>query len=73
MARKTKTSDVTRILRLLRKQYPDAECALNYETPVQLLVATILSAQCTDEAGQYCDGRAFPALPRLHPISRGLP
>lgn len=36
------------IVRLLTKQYPDAHCALNYETPLQLLVATILSAQCTD-------------------------
>lgn len=37
------------IARRLRKQYPDATCALRYATPVQLLVATILSAQCTDE------------------------
>ena len=33
---------------LLAKQYPDARCALNYENPLQLLIATILSAQCTD-------------------------
>jgi len=33
----------------LGKLYPDATCSLDYETPVQLLVATILSAQCTDE------------------------
>lgn len=37
------------ILSRLREYYPDAKCALNYETPFQLLVATILSAQCTDE------------------------
>jgi endonuclease III len=36
------------ILRLLKKQYPDAKCALNYENPLQLLIATVLSAQCTD-------------------------
>src|SRR3954466_4756716 len=36
------------ITRLLAKLYPDAHCALNYETPLQLLIATILSAQCTD-------------------------
>src|ERR1700752_5280016 len=34
--------------RVLAKRYPDAECALHYENPLQLLVATILSAQCTD-------------------------
>ena len=32
----------------LAKLYPDAHCALNHETPLQLLIATILSAQCTD-------------------------
>lgn len=37
------------ILQRLRKAHPDAECALVHETPLQLLVATILSAQCTDE------------------------
>src|SRR5437773_1304431 len=36
------------VVRLLKKQYPDAQCALHYENPLQLLVATVLSAQCTD-------------------------
>lgn len=40
---------IGRIIRLLQKAYPEAECALNFSTPFQLLVATILSAQCTDE------------------------
>ena len=38
-----------KVVRALRKAYPDAECALEFSTPLQLLVATILSAQCTDE------------------------
>lgn len=37
------------ICRGLRKQYPDAKCALNHSSPVELLIATIMSAQCTDE------------------------
>src|SRR5207245_8166376 len=37
-----------RIVRILAKEYPDARCALQHENPVQLLIATILSAQCTD-------------------------
>ncbi len=37
------------IVRLLEQTYPDAQCALNFTTPLELLVATILSAQCTDE------------------------
>ncbi len=36
------------IIEGLKKQYPDAHCALDHENPLQLLVATILSAQCTD-------------------------
>ena len=37
-----------RIVRRLARAYPDARCALQFETPFELLVATILSAQCTD-------------------------
>jgi endonuclease-3 len=39
---------VRRLLRLLAKLYPETRTALEYRSPVQLLVATILSAQCTD-------------------------
>jgi endonuclease-3 len=38
----------TRIAAALRAAYPDAHCELNFSTPLELLVATILSAQCTD-------------------------
>jgi endonuclease-3 len=40
---------VARILELLDRHYPDARCSLDFSTPLELLVATILSAQCTDE------------------------
>ena len=43
-----KMKDINKILDELEKLYPDAQCELNYETPFELLVATILSAQCTD-------------------------
>jgi endonuclease-3 len=36
------------VVKLLAREYPGAECELDYETPWQLLVATVLSAQCTD-------------------------
>jgi len=39
---------VGRILEILGRTYPDARCELNFSTPLELLVATILSAQCTD-------------------------
>ena len=38
-----------RILRRLRKEYPNAKCELDWKTPLELAVATILSAQCTDK------------------------
>lgn len=37
------------ITALLKKRYPDAKCALCFKSPLELLIATILSAQCTDE------------------------
>jgi len=37
------------IIRTLKRAYPDAKCSLNHTNPFELLVATILSAQCTDE------------------------
>ncbi len=40
---------VTNILRILKKQYPQANCALKHKNALELLVATILSAQCTDK------------------------
>lgn len=60
------------ILTRLKRLYPDATCSLNYETPVQLLVATMLSAQCTDERvnqvtpalfARYPDAAALAAAP----------
>lgn len=51
------------ILVILKRLYPDATCTLNYETPVQLLVATILSAQCTDERVNKVTPTLFSRFP----------
>ena len=68
---KKKAREITQaitILAELERLYPDAHCALHHETPLQLLVATILSAQCTDARvnmvtpalfERYPDARAF--------------
>lgn len=42
-------SQAKKVVAALAKGYPDAECALVHDSPFQLLIATILSAQCTDE------------------------
>ena len=43
------TDEVVKIIKLLKKTYPDAKCSLNFETPFELAIAVMLSAQCTDE------------------------
>ncbi len=44
-----KTETVSRVLDVLEKEYPDARVTLDFQNPLQLLIATILAAQCTDE------------------------
>jgi len=51
------------IIRRLREEYPDARCSLNFENPFQLLVATILSAQCTDERVNQVTPALFARYP----------
>ena len=47
-------------------EYPEARCALNFNNPFELLVATILSAQCTDERVNLVTGVIFRKYPRPH-------
>jgi len=62
---------VAEIVSRLKLEYPNSKCSLNYKTPFQLLVATILSAQCTDERvnkvtsvlfSKYPDPKSFSKL-----------
>src|SRR5512145_2715407 len=52
----------------LERQHPDADTELNFTTPYELLVATILSAQCTDERVN----QVTPALFKRYPDARAL-
>jgi endonuclease-3 len=66
LARETTAARRTRaaaIARALARAYPDAWCALDYQTPWQLLVATILSAQCTDAMVNRVTPELFAAFP----------
>ncbi|HEX8709740.1 MAG TPA: endonuclease III, partial [Pyrinomonadaceae bacterium] len=49
MANGTQVQRTRKIIGLLKAEYADARCSLNHSSPLELLVATILSAQCTDE------------------------
>ena len=44
-----KKSDAIKIIELLKKYYPDATCSLDFSTPFEMLIAVMLSAQCTDK------------------------
>lgn len=50
-------------IKLLKRYYPDAHCALNYKNPFELLVATILSAQCTDDRVNQVTPELFKKFP----------
>lgn len=44
-----KRREAAKVYRILSKSYPNVKCELDYKNPLQLLVATVLSAQCTDK------------------------
>ena len=44
-----KKTNINKFVEILKKTYPDATCSLDFETPFQIVVAVMLSAQCTDE------------------------
>jgi endonuclease-3 len=67
-SRAAKQARARKILDRLADAYPDAKCALNFADPYQLLVATILSAQCTDERVNM----VTPALFKKYPSAREL-
>jgi len=62
--------DVSALLAALRRAYPEAACALTHEDPFQLLVATILSAQCTDARVNMVTPALFGAYPDAMAMSR---
>lgn len=51
------------VFKLLKKNYPYAHCALNFKNPFELLIATILSAQCTDERVNKVTPELFKNFP----------
>ena len=56
------------INRILARTYPDAKCALHYDNPLQLVIATILSAQCTDVRVNM----VTPALFKRYPTAQAF-
>jgi endonuclease-3 len=68
-----KKARVRRVAEILDREYPDAKCALNYETPEQLLFATILSAQCTDVRVNMTTPALFKKFPGTKEMAKAKP
>ena len=68
-----KRARARKILTLLQRAYPDAKIALNFSTPLELLVATILSAQCTDERVNMVTPGLFRKYPTAHALATADP
>lgn len=58
-----KSNNPNELLKRLYKKYPDAYCELTHKNPYELLIATILSAQCTDERVNKVTPALFEAFP----------
>lgn len=65
-----KQEGIDHTLKLLKRYYPDAHCALDYQNPFELLVATILSAQCTDERVNLTTPALFKKYPTAKKMAR---
>jgi endonuclease-3 len=59
-----------KVIVALRRSYPDADCALHHDDPWELLVATILSAQCTDERVNQVTPGLFRRFPTVQELAR---
>ncbi len=55
-----KQEKIVKIFELLKKEYPDAKCSLDFKTPFEMMVAVMLSAQCTDERVNKVTAEFFP-------------
>ena len=65
--------DTRRILDLLETEHPDADTELHYTTPFELLVATILSAQSTDQRVNLVTPALFKSYPNAAALARATP
>lgn len=72
-SRAAKVARAERLLRGLRELYPEAECALHHRSAYELLVATVLSAQCTDERVNQVTPELFRRYPDVATLAAAEP
>lgn len=66
-------SHAAKVMAELAKLYPDARPELNFHNPYETLIATILSAQCTDKRVNACTEKLFPLYPDAHAMAQLTP
>ena len=67
------TDNTSEILRLLREEYPNAKAQLDYKNAFELLIAAVLSAQCTDKRVNIVTARLFEEYPTAEEMARLSP
>ena len=67
---KNKKKRIASIISILKDEYPDSKCSLIFNSPFQLLVATVLSAQCTDERVNKVTKSLFKRYPDSESFSK---
>ncbi len=64
---------VAQLVEILPEVYPGAHCELDYKNPLQLLIATILSAQCTDKRVNMVTPALFKRYPTAVDYAKAAP
>ncbi len=70
-SKKSASKSIRTLLDALAAAYPDAKCALDFQSPLQLLIATILSAQCTDKRVNIVTPALFKRFPTAKAFASG--
>lgn len=72
-SKKAKQERTAQIVARLAELYPDSRCSLDHETPLQLLIATVLSAQCTDARVNQVTPALFAKYPTASDLAAAAP
>lgn len=64
--------DAIELVQILKNTYPDATCSLDFKTPFQIVIAVMLSAQCTDERVNLTTPALFKKYPTIEAFASQL-
>ena len=72
-SKEKKRKRIMEIVKILRRAYPDVQCALTFGSPMELVAATILSAQCTDKRVNIVTPALFKRFPSIRAFAQAEP